>query len=182
MNRERYIIENSFIKKELVTEKGKITSFSYTNKVSETNLTADEGSEVFVISFDGGFFGKKIKASDLKIKNTTEKIEAFTKTHRIEFKPFKIKDSKIALTLVYEIGDNDFFLRKHLEFSFTEKGSKKIVLDYIDFENLKFSPDLSYWTIPEQKKSHIPGFALGLGQPVYVDSKRSHYPLFHKQV
>ncbi|MBQ5905131.1 MAG: hypothetical protein IIW88_04615 [Clostridia bacterium] len=42
MNRERYIIENSFIKKELVTEKGKITSFSYTNKVSETNLTADE--------------------------------------------------------------------------------------------------------------------------------------------
>ena len=61
MNTERYIIENSFIKKELVIEKGRITSFSYTNKVSDSDLTADTGSEVFVLSFGGGFFKNKIK-------------------------------------------------------------------------------------------------------------------------
>lgn len=170
MKTERYIIENSFIKKELVIEKGRITSFSYTNKVSDSDLTADIGSEVFVLSFGGGFFKNKIKASELKIKSTTERIEASSKIHEINFKPFKIKDSKIAVTIVYELGNNDFFLRKHLEVAFAEKGSKDIVLDYIDFENLKFDSALPYWTIPEQKKSHIPGFALGLGQPVYVDS------------
>ena len=170
MRTEKYIIENSFIKKELLIEKGRIVSFSYTNKLSSNNLTALDGSEVFELSFGNGLFGKKIKAGELKIKDTTEKIETFSKRHEINFKPFKVKDSTVNLTLVYEIGDNDFFLRKHLELSFAEKGSKDIVLDYIDFENLRFNPGLPYWTVPKQEKSHIPGFALGLGQPVYVDS------------
>ena len=170
MRTEKYIIENSFIKKELLIEKGRIVSFSYTNKLSSNNLTALDGCVVFELSFGNGLFGKKIKAGELKIKDTTEKIETFSKRHEINFKPFKVKDSTVNLTLVYEIGDNDFFLRKHLELSFAEKGSKDIVLDYIDFENLRFNPGLPYWTVPKQEKSHIPGFALGLGQPVYVDS------------
>lgn len=170
MKTDRYIIENGFIRKEIITEKGRITSFSYKNKVSDSSLTAIDGSEVFELSFGGGFFKKKIRASELKVKTVTEKYEAFSKRYEITFAPFKVKDSKIALTLVYELGDDDFFLRKHIELSFASKGTKDIVLDYIDFENLKFNPELSFWTVPEQKKSHIPGFALGLGQPVYVDS------------
>ena len=170
MKTERYIIENSLIKKELIIEKDRIKSFSYSNKLSSNSLTALDGSEVFELSFDGGFFGKKLKASDLKIKGTTERIEKFSKKHEIIFEPFKVKDSIINLTLVYEIGDNDFFLRKHLEISFIKQGTKEIILDYIDFENLRFNPALPYWTVPKQANSHIPGFALSLGQPVYVDS------------
>ncbi len=170
MKTERYIIENSFIKKELTIEKNRIKSFSYFNKVSERSLTALEGSEVFLLSFGKGFFKKKIKASDLKIKGTTERIESASKRHELLFEPFRVKDSTISLTLVYETGDNDFFLRKHLEFEIIKQGAKDVVLDCIDFENLSFNEGLSYWTVPKQEKSHIPGFALGLGQPVYVDS------------
>ena len=170
MKTERYIIENSFIKKELTIEKNRIKSFSYFNKVSERSLTALEGSEVFLLSFGKGFFKKKIKASDLKIKGTTERIESASKRHELLFEPFRVKDSTISLTLVYETGDNDFFLRKHLEFEIIKQGAKDVILDCIDFENLSFNEGLSYWTVPKQEKSHIPGFALGLGQPVYVDS------------
>ena len=56
MNRKSYIIENGFIKKEIIIEKKRISSFSYTNKIADTNLTAMDGSEVFELSFGKGFF------------------------------------------------------------------------------------------------------------------------------
>lgn len=170
MKNETYIIENSLIKKELIIEKGRIRGFSYFNKISGKSLTAEKGSEVFEISFGNGFIPKVIKSGDLRIKGTKEIIERFSKIHQIYFEPVKVKDSVISLTLVYEIGENDFFLRKHLEISYDKYGRKPLILDYIDFEKMAFDPALSYWTVPEQKNSHIPGFALGLGQPVYVDS------------
>lgn len=170
MKRETYIIENSFLKKELIIENGRINGFSYFNKLSGKNLTAEKGSEVFEISFDNSFLSKTVKAGNLKIKDTTITIEANSKIHRITFEPIKVKDSVLTISLVYEIGNNDFFLKKHLEISFEKYGRKRIILDYIDFEEMVFEPSLSYWTVPEQKNSHIPGFALGLGQPVYVDS------------
>ena len=170
MNRKSYIIENGFIKKEIIIEKRKISSFSYTNKIADTNLTAMDGSEVFELSFGKGFFKKKVKAGELKIEDFTEKYEASLKEYVLSFEPFRIFDSKIKLSLVYELSDSDFFLRKRLELSFEEKGRKEIILDHINFESLRFNPALPFWTVPQQKKSHIPGFALSLGQPVYVDS------------
>ena len=170
MKKETYVIENKFLRKELRIENKRILGFSYYNKLSESNLAAEDGSEVFELSFDGGFFGKKVKASELKIADITEVIEICSKKHVITFKPLKVKDNRLIIKLVYEIGDNDFFLRKHLEISFDEMGSKSVTLDYIDFEKMKFKPYLSYWSIPKQNDSHIPGFALSLGQPVYVDS------------
>ena len=100
MKRETYIIENKFLRKELKIERKRIVGFSYYNKLSESNLTAEDGSEVFELSFDGGFFGKKINASELKIDKTTELIENFSKKHVITFKPLKIKDSVINVSLI----------------------------------------------------------------------------------
>lgn len=165
-----YIIENGSLKKELVIEKKRIKSYIYTNKISGKVLTALSGSEEFELSFDGGLFGTHIKSSELKIETTREVAQPYGKRYEIVFRPFKVKNNTLNLTLVYEVGEFDFYFRKHLEFSFAKSGDKDIKLDYIDFERLKFDENISFWTIPRQCNSHIPGFALGLGQPVYVDS------------
>ncbi len=166
----KYTVENSFIKKEIFIENNKIKGYSYTNKISERNLTACCGSEEFVLSFDGGIFGKKIPSSKMKLNTTRELIESCGKRLEFHFEPITVNGNAIAVVLVYELNDGDFYLRKHLEFKFEKNSKNDVRLDYIDFEMMKFDPELSFWTLPAQMNSHIPGFALSLGQPVYVDS------------
>ena len=164
------IIENGFIKKELVLNKNKVISFSVENKLSKRNLTAEKGSEEFVLSLGSGILKKKIFASALKIKKADADTRDDSTTLRIDFEPFGFKGSSILVSVVYNLRDDEAFLRKHLELSFEKLGSKAVVLDYVDFESFSFDGGVMNWCIPEQKNSHIPGFAMRLGQPVYVDS------------
>ena len=164
------IIENNFIKKEFILKKGHIESFSVENKLCKNILTAGKGSEEFVLSFKSGFFRKEIAASGLSIRDAVIDTDEKGTVLRLVFDAFSYKGSKILVTAVYELMTDDRFIKKHLELSFEKIASKQFVLDYIDFERICFAPSLNYWCSPKQENSHIPGFALRLGQPVYLDS------------
>ncbi len=172
ISENKIIIENSYIKKELHIEKNRISFYTIENKLSNRSLTAGKGSEEFVISFLGKcrFSKKHICSSVLKIKDVkTEESDGKT-TLRIEFAPFSVKDSKIVLSEVYELKESDPFMRKHLEFAFEKVGKKPLKLDFINFEKLSFDSGLMHWSVPKQKNSHVSGYVLELGQPVYIDS------------
>lgn len=164
------VIENAYIKKELLLKRRRIISSVIENKISGNILTAGNGSEEFVLSFKSGFFKKQIKASELKIKDTSVIIDENSSVVKIEFAPFSYKGSDINAIAVYELGKESRTLKKHLELGFSKIGNKKIILDYIDFEKIVFDPSLMHWCSPKQKNSHIPGFAMRLGQPLYIDS------------
>lgn len=171
-NENRIIIENSLIKKELIVDKKKISSFVIENKLSNRSLTALKGSEEFVVSLKGKcrFSKKLINASALKIADVKIDVSGGKTTLRIDFSPFSVRDSTILLSEVYELGEKDAFFRKHLEFAFEKVGKKELKLDCINFEKLTFDASLMHWSIPKQKNSHIPGYVMELGQPVYIDS------------
>lgn len=166
------IIENGYIKKEFVIRKNRISSFEIENKISGKILTVGKGSEEFVLSLKGKsrFSRKLIRASQLSIKDAALKNEQGKTVLKIDFRSFSFRDSKILVSAIYELEDEASFLNKHLEISFEKIGKKEVVLDYISFEHFEFDTSLMNWTVPKQKNSHIPGFALMLGQPVYVDS------------
>lgn len=161
------IIENEVLRKTLTLSKGKIVSSEIYNKVSSLNIKAQPGSEEFILSFKTGLFSKPlVKASELKVKEVIEN----GKTYTILFAPFKVADSKLTVKLIYNLASGGAVLKKHVEISYEKRGSKAIVLDYINFESLHFESALSCWSIPKQADSHVPGYALEMGQPLYVDS------------
>ena len=171
MNCNTIVVENKGLRKTFTLENSRIVASQIFNKLSEINVKSGEGSEEFVLRFKSGFLSKKeIKASELKVisceKNTDDKGEC----HTIIFKPFKVWDSKLSLKLVYTLRNDSAVMRKHIELSFDKKGNKAIILDCIDFESLHFESNLKHWSIPKQDSSHVPGYALEIGQPLYVDS------------
>ena len=171
MNSNSIIIENEVLRKTLSLDKGRIISSEIYNKLSGLTLKSGEGSEEFILKFKKCIFSKKvIKASELKVvssdKITTDNGEVYT----IAFKPFKVWDSKLSLKVIYNVKGEKDVIRKHLELSFDKRGDKSFVLDCIDFESLNFQANLKSWSVPKQANSHVPGYALEMGQPLYVDS------------
>ncbi len=164
------IIENSLIGKELYIKSDRIRGYSVTNNLSGKTLVADEGSEEFIIRLKTGFRVTEIFASQLRISDWNCCEKNGLKEYRINFKPCKVKDSKIRVSLVYVLNDFRCYIRKYIEIAFDKKGRKEIVLDSVDFEYLNFDKSCRHWTLPKQKDSIISGFALSLGQPVYIDS------------
>ncbi len=164
------VIENPHIKKELQIKSGRINGCVVTNNLSGIQLSAGENSEEFIINFKVGFGSMTVSASQLKISDCHCCETDGGKEYRINFKSVKVRDSRIIISLVYTLNDFRCYMRKHLEFSFEKRGKKEIKLDYIKFEHLIIDEKSKYWSIPEQKDSIISGFALSLGQPVYVDS------------
>ena len=165
-----YTIENQYIKKDLFLQKDQITHFALDNKLCSSQLKAENGSEEFVLSFKCGIKKIEINASELKVEMAKIEDTVVCERMTISFKSIKLRDSKVKINLIYELSPLERFMKKYLEIYFEKRGVKDIILDYIDFEQLKFSNDRKKWCLPEQRKSHIPGLALSLGQPVYVDS------------
>lgn len=170
MKNGTYIIENDFLKKTLVLKGDKIVSFEIFNKLSSKNIPGGEGSEEFVIFIGKGFFAKVIKASALKIDKTEEIESERLKSYKINFRSIRVKDSKIRISLIYDVPKHQGIFRKHIEISFDKVGKKKLMLDYADLEQLHFDGSLRCWSIPQQKNSHVPGYSLEIGQPIYIDS------------
>lgn len=164
------IIENGVLKKTLSLNKDRIASSEIFNKISGQTLKGAEDSEEFILRFKSGIFSKEIKASELKVESTEKKITDEGDCYTILFKSFKLWDSKLSLKLIYNVKSERKVIRKHIELSYISRGSKRIVLDFIDFEHLHFDSSLKSWSIPEQADSHVPGSALKMGQPVYVGS------------
>ena len=165
-----YTIENQYIRKDIFLENNCITGFKFSNKLSSSQIKSGPDSKEFELRFKSGFKDVSIVASELKVEMAKSENTVLCERLIISFEPFKIKDSKVKLTAFYELSPLDRFIKKYFELSFAEKGSKDVHLDYIDFEQFRFPVNVKKWCLPEQKSSHIPGFALSLGQPVYVDS------------
>lgn len=165
------IIENAGLKKTLSLSKDKIVSSELYNKLSDLTVKAQQGSEEFVIKFKSGLFSKyDVKASELKVVSTQKALTDDGEIYTIIFAPFKVSDSKLIAKLVYSLRNDSNIIRKHIELSFDKRGNRGVILDYIDFESLKFDSSLNSWSIPKQENSHVPGYALEMGQPLYVDS------------
>ena len=171
MNNNTIVIENSVLKKTLNVSGNKIDSSEILNKISGLTLKSGEGSEEFILRFKKGFLSnKEIKASELKILDTDKSMTDKGEVYTVTFKPFRVYDSKLNLKLVYTLKDEKSVIRKHIELSYDKRGDKSFALDYIDFESLGFDGSLMSWSIPKQANSHVPGYALEIGQPLYVDS------------
>lgn len=171
MNSNAIVIENSKLRKTLFLEKNRIVSTEILNKLSGITIKSGECSEEFVLRFKTGFFSKAIiKASELKVLASDKIMADGSEVYTITFKPFNVKDSKLTLKLVYSLESKSSVIKKHLELSYDKRGDKAIILDFIDFESLSFDGTLMSWSIPKQANSHVPGYALEMGQPLYVDS------------
>lgn len=168
INDNSVVFENSFFKKEIFINKKKISSAKISNKLSGSYLDGLDKSEEFSICFKKGLFKKAVYASQLKIENVESETEgAFNKT-AVSFKKFKVKGSEIKLCLVYEFYEDKPYFNKYVTFSADD--GKQLVLDFIELGGTQFGATLKSWCLPKQKKSHIPGIGLEMGQPVYVDS------------
>ena len=171
MNNNTIIIENESLKKTLFIERNFIVSSEIYNKISSKHFVSQQGSEEFILKFKSGIFSKKeVKASELKVMSFDKTSDDEGEVYTIIFKPFRVCDSKLALKLIYNVKNGNPVIRKHIELSFDKRGDKAITLDYIDFESLHFDSVLNHWSIPKQANSHVPGYALEMGQPLYVDS------------
>lgn len=171
MKNNSIIIENEGLRKTLVLEKNKIVSSEILNKISSLTVKAQQGSEEFIIRFKTGLFSKPVlKSSELKIASSQKWLTDDGEKYTILFAPYKIADSKLTVKLVYSLRSDSNIIRKHIELAFDKRGDKAVILDCIDFESFKFDSALSCWSIPKQENSHVPGFALEMGQPLYVDS------------
>ncbi len=171
MNNNTIVIENEGLRKTLILEKGRIVSSEIFNKLCGLNLKSGEGSEEFILKFKSGFFSKKeIKASELKVLSSHKTVTDSGESYEVTFKSFKVYDSKLSLKLIYTYRSEGSVIKKHIELSYDKRGDKAFILDCINFESLSFDSSLKCWSIPKQADSHVPGYALEIGQPLYVDS------------
>lgn len=165
-----YVLENKFISKVLNIEKGKIVLSSNENRLSGSKLTRKSNCTEFKLSFGKGLFSKKLSSESLTVIGADLGKNGGTETLTLSFDEVKINGNGVNVALVYELGENDPFIRKYITLGLASKGSKDVFLDCIELENMSFSPHLKSWTLPLQENSHISGFLMSVGQPVYVDS------------
>ena len=169
MNRA-LIVENELIKKELQIRDGRICCVTLTDKSNNYSFASPEGSEELSLTFRYGFFGKCVFSdSNMSIASADSRREGEKTVCEIRFAPVCVADSEIGIALVYTLEDGKSYIKKRAELSCVKQGAKRVILDNICFEKIPVASGLKSWTVPEQKKSHIPGFALSLGQPVYLD-------------
>ncbi len=164
------VIGNTLIKKELHIKSDRICGFAVNNLTNGRVLECFECGEEFILSFKCGFRKIRIKSSELKIADFTSSSDGEITKYTVSFKDFGLRDSKIKVNLVYLVNGFRCYIRKYIELRYAKRGKKNIILDSISLESFTFEEKYKYWTLPEQKDSVISGFALSLGQPVYVDS------------
>ena len=118
-----------------------------------------------------------IKTSDLSLKEVTSKDVDETKKVTFTFEPYEYYDNVWNIDMVMTMNANEHYMRKFIEIK-SQKGDVKI--DSIDGEHLLLGEDISsYWSRPDMQSSHIDGYYLALGQPIYINSffMGSEYPV-----
>ena len=168
ITKDRYVIGNDFISKTYVLEKGHISSFSLTHRLSGATLTPGTGSELFTLRFAGPFGGEIVKASDLKVQDALPGENAFGSTLTVFFKPFRVRGCKIELQYKETLQNMDEFFLARLEFSCA--GGEKAVLDFLDFAPLcvPAGGSVAGVRLPEKHKEQaVPAL---LGQPVFLEN------------
>ncbi len=165
-----YSISNKYLTKDINIEKGKIVYSGVYNKLSEKELSVRGDSTEFVLHFKGGLFARyTVKSDELIVADAYVSDISTEKLLKIIFEPYELKSNRFTVSLVYALKENDMVCRKHIEISCEEK-SDKLILESIDLYNMRFSSKEKLWSLPAQKDSHISGFLMSVGQPVYVGS------------
>lgn len=165
-----YHIENGYLSKNLNIENGKIVYSGSENKLSGSELSRKGDCTEFILYFRSGFFSKNsVKSDELTVSEVKLDDISAEKKMSVIFKPYKLKGNVFTVRLNYTLGEADAFCRKYIELS-AEKADGRLLLDRIDLECLSFTEGLKSWNLPQQKNSHISGFLMSVGQPVYVDS------------
>lgn len=164
---KNYRIENDFLSV-CIDVKKKVKSFSLLNKLTGKEIKGSEGSELFCVNFKSFPFSKLLKASDITVSKVIENSEGDRKTLDLVFEPTNIKGEKIRFVLSYELYGKDHFIRKQLT-AFYEDGNSAVV-DFVDYAPITVTESMKTWCLPKQQNSHISGFALSLGQPVFLES------------
>lgn len=164
---KNYRIENDFLSV-CIDVKKKVKSFSLLNKLTGKEIKGSEGSELFCVNFKSFPFSKLLKASDITVSKVIENSEGDRKTLDLVFEPTNIKGEKIDFVLSYELYGKDHFIRKQLT-AFYEDGNSAVV-DFVDYAPITVTESMKTWCLPKQQNSHISGFALSLGQPVFLES------------
>lgn len=170
INDNAYTLENNYLKKEIFLNDNRVLSGKISNKLSGSSLDRKQNGEEFIIRFKYGITGKTVRSSELEIDSVGTEEKGILSVLSITFKPVSVRDSKLIIRAFYELSESDRFIKKYLEFAFHKKGDKKVILDYIELSDMPFSAEMKSWCIPEQENSHMLGFSMMLGQPVYVDS------------
>lgn len=149
--------------------KGRYIRFKETS--SQNGLKYGTCAE-FLISEGVYIDGKySLKASSMKIEDIrTENIQG-GKRLVFDLKPCKANGINWDVDVVYEMKDNDHFMRKYLLVSAPEKQRSEARIDYIDMESLGVASTTNTWTHPEMGEGvgGMSGYHISLGQPVYID-------------
>ena len=165
-----YSIGNKYLTKEINIEKGKIVYSGAFNELSEKSLYVKGDCTEFVMQFKGGFFSKyTLRSNDFTVSDVNIDDVSTEKSMRIIFEPYELKGNRFSVVLVYTIKEDDSVCRKHIEIS-ADKTNDKLILESIDLYNMDFPRFEKSWSLPEQKNSHISGFLMSVGQPVYIGS------------
>ncbi len=165
-----FIIENQYFKKEFQIKSDRIVSSVILNKLSGSCIRCGEECEEFYVRFKKGFFYKSIYSSQLEIDRVSREDKACERELVFTFKSINVKGCEIVFRLYYDFSEQDAFYKKHIEIILPESDGKGLILDSVEFADISVAPGFKAWSLPEQKRSHVSGFALSLGQPVYVDS------------
>lgn len=165
-----YYTENKYLSKDINIENGKLVYTGSVNKLSGSELSQKKDCTEFILYFKGGLFSKyTVKSTDLTVSEVKLSDISAEKKMTVAFNPYKIKGNIFTVRLNYTLGEDDTFCRKYIEIS-AEKADNKLLLESIDLECSAFPAEVKTWYLPQQKNSHISGFLMSVGQPVYVDS------------
>lgn len=165
-----YSLENKYLSKDINIENGKIVYSGSVNRLSGSELSRKKDCTEFILYFKGGLFSKyTVKSTDLTVSDAVFLDYISVKLLTVCFEPYSVRGNRFKVKLRYTLGKNNAFCRKYIEI-YAENPESKLILDRVDLESMSFPENLRTWQLPEQKNSHISGFLMSVGQPVYVDS------------
>lgn len=129
----------------------------------------------FYISTGSYVSNKRIlKASNFSIADAKDiKVENIENGKRVTFnlQPATMDGINWDVDVVYEMKNNDHFMRKYLLVSVPQDQREKARIDYLDIEDLGVANAAGTWTHPSMGEGvgGMSGYHISLGQPVYVE-------------
>lgn len=168
---DRVIIGNDCIERQFSIKDNKLVTTKIINKRidGEKVLNFKNYSAEFVVAFKVkktiGYATEFLSSNNLKLDNVN------VLNHRVEFvfKRCSYNGARITFVESIEIGDEDHFMRKHIEMVVAPEEQHLITIDYIDCEHILIDTPEQQWTIGDIEPAYLTAYHSALGQPVYVN-------------
>src|SRR5581483_8535704 len=166
-----FVLENDSLARIISTEHGLLRTIQIINKCAHVTAAPDTSPEFLLrIAPDtnNSAAAVALTSSDFRVLN----VVLFTNAN--------IKGLNVALTnierglgveLVYELGNDDFFMRKHL----TIASSKPVILERIDVEAFALKDAYQPYQLREITSRASGRWNPGLGQPLYTSNSATFW-------